>query len=186
MFNIGECHMDPTERSTIIDVLWLDLQSVRRKTLAAKMLPAYYRLSEPPHALQHSRGWKVTKTYGCTWRSNSLPSHLASSFLSTLWTFSSSYFCGKTDQSLQIAEGLPPSGLRTFFHLLWHLATKVKCACWFGSWLLLHPVGWGLLTPASWCSFSSFNSLSFPAGLRAGFLNLFLLPIRSHTGSRER
>lgn len=45
MFNIRECHMDP---STIIDVLWPYLQSVRRKTLASKMLPAYYRLSEPP------------------------------------------------------------------------------------------------------------------------------------------
>lgn len=47
-FNTGECHMDTTERSTIIDVLWLYLQSVRRrKTLASRTLPAHYRLSEP-------------------------------------------------------------------------------------------------------------------------------------------
>lgn len=40
--------MATTERSTIIDVLRLYLQRVNRKTLAAKTLPACYRLSEPP------------------------------------------------------------------------------------------------------------------------------------------
>lgn len=118
MFNIGECHMDTTERSTIIDVLWLYLQSVRRKTLASKMLPAHYRLSEP-HMLyltaeverspRHMVALDEVILFHLILLPPSFPLYEPSH---------PSHFCGKTDQSLQIAAVLPLSGLRTFFHLL--------------------------------------------------------------------